>query len=309
MASDRPRVLFACGRSLASTKLRLVKTLALRRADSCAECGAALPVGTQASWDSVSRTVRCLTCSNESSAHIADEASKPRTPEASALPEQRATALAGGSAQREYARRSQNREQRVLEAHPKLGRLLLAVFNEPSSTRVWAQGAAGERAVAAKLDALAGAHVVALHDRRMLREDGRPSRANLDHLVVAATGVWVVDAKTHHGTLEVRRAGGLFSPRVEKLYIGGRDKTALLTGLATQVEAVRRVLQSVDADVPVRGALCFVGTELPWFGESIAGVPLVGRRGLAKLMKQTGSLDADARDAIAAFLSARFVPA
>ena len=225
------------------------------------------------------------------------------------MPEQRSAAPAGGSAQREYERRSENRERRVLEAHPKLGRLLLAVFDEPASTRVWAQGAAGERAVATKLDELSGEHVVALHDRRMIRQDGRASKANIDHLVVAATGVWVVDAKTHHGALEVRRAGGLFSPRVEKLFIGGRDKTSLLAGLGKQVDAVRTVLQAVDADVPVRGALCFVGTELPWFGESIAGVPLVGRRGLAKLMKQTGSLDGDARDAIAAFLSATFVPA
>jgi hypothetical protein len=271
-------------------------------------CGVPLPVGTQAAWEPASRTVRCLSCAG-GSADSGAPAGRVDRLEPDPVPAQRAPVLAGESAQREYNRRSSNREQRVLKAHPKLGRLLLAVFNEPASTRVWAQGAAGERAVAAKLDALTGAHVVALHDRRMIREDGRPSKANIDHLVVAATGVWVVDAKTHHGSLEVRRTGGLFSPRVEKLFIGGRDKTSLLVGLEKQVDAVRRVLQGVDAEVPVRGALCFVGTELPWFGESIAGVPLVGRRGLAKLMKQTGSLDADARQAIAAFLGARFVPA
>jgi hypothetical protein len=80
--------------------------------------------------------------------------------------------------------------------------------------------------------------------------------------------------------LEVRRSGGLFSPRVERLFIGGRDKTSLLDGLAGQVDAVRAVLAAVSADVPVRGALCFVGTELPWFGSSsIAGIPLVGVAG------------------------------
>ena len=286
-----------------------MKTLALRRSDSCASCGVDLPAGTRAVWDAASRAVSCLTCSEGAPSARQPAASEPDAQHVHAVPDQRSPALAGGSAQREYARRAQNREQRVLAAHPKLGRLLLAVFNEPASTRVWAQGAAGERAVAAKLDELSGEHLVALHDRRMIREDGRPSRANVDHLVVAATGVWVVDAKTHQGTLEVRRAGGLFSPRVEKLYVGGRDKTSLLTGLATQVDAVRRVLEAVDADVPVRGALCFVGTELPWFGESIGGVPLVGRRGLAKLMKKEGALDADARDAVAAYLGARFVPA
>jgi hypothetical protein len=143
----------------------------------------------------------------------------------------------------------------------------------------------------------------------MLRPDGRASRANIDHLAVAASGVWVVDAKTHKGQLEVRRSGGLFGPRVERLFIGGRDQTKLLAGLTSQVEAVRQVLLGVGADVPVRGVLCFVGTELPRFGEAIAGVPLAGRRGLGKLLKQSGDLAAEDREALAEYLSTRFVPA
>jgi hypothetical protein len=71
---------------------------------------------------------------------------------------------------------------------------------------------------------LAGEHVVALHDRRMRRPDGTLSRANIDHLAVTAAGDWVIDAKTHQGALEVRRSGGLFSPRIESLYINGRDQ-------------------------------------------------------------------------------------
>jgi hypothetical protein len=224
------------------------------------------------------------------------------------LPQQLEVA-AGRSAQAEYRRRSQNRERTIRSRHPKLGGLILALSNEPASTRVWAQGAAGERAVAAKLDELVGDHIVALHDRRMVRADGRSSRANIDHLVVAASGVWVVDAKTHRGSLEVRRSGALFSPRVERLFIGGRDKSPLLIGLAGQVEAVSSVLAEVSADVPVRGALCFVGTELPWFGESISGVPLVGRRGLSKLLRKPGDLGPDDRNALGAYLETRFVPA
>jgi hypothetical protein len=200
----------------------------------------------------------------------------------------------------------QRREEAVRAAHPKLGGLLLALFNEPASTRVWAQGASGERAIAAKIAELEGEHVTALHDRSMVDARGRPTRANIDHIAVAATGVWVIDAKTHRGALQVRRSGGLFSPRVEKLYIAGRDKTSLLDGLARQVEAVASQLATVGATVPVRGALCFVGTELPWFGETIRGVPLVGRRGLAKLLKQPGDFSRDDREALAAFLATRF---
>ena len=197
----------------------------------------------------------------------------------------------------------------MLAEHPRLGRLLLAVFDEPARTKVWEQGARGERAVAAKLDELAGSHLVALHDRRMLRPDGRASKANIDHIAITAAGVWVIDAKAHKGTLEVRRSGGLFKPRVERLFIAGRDQSKLLEGLDRQVGAVRAILAEVEALVPVRGALCFVGTELPWFGDTIGGVPLVTRRGLGKLMKAPGDLDETDRDAVARFLESRFIPA
>ena len=107
----------------------------------------------------------------------------------------------------------------------------------------------------------------------------------------------------------MRRSGGLFSPRVEDLYIAGRKRTALLAGLAKQVAAVEAELASVGAHVPVRGALCFVGTELPWFRASIAGVPLVGLRAMAKFIKRPGDLDAEEREAVAVFLATRFVAA
>lgn len=57
------------------------------------------------------------------------------------------------------------------------------------------QGAEGERAVAAALRSLPSGHVV-LHD---LSIPG--SRANVDHLVIAPTGVFVIDAKSSAGQL------------------------------------------------------------------------------------------------------------
>lgn len=231
-------------------------------------------------------------------------AAEPRIPEA--VPQQRA----GASAQHEYQRRSSRREDRIRAAHPRLGGLILALSDEPASTRVWAQGAAGERAVAAKLDDLWEHGIPVLHDRAQRRPDGRASRANIDHLAIAATGVWVIDAKTHKGALEVRRSGGLLSPRVERLYINGRDQTKLVEGVQRQVTAVSAELQASNALVPVYGALCFVGTELPWFGASaIDGVRLLGRRALRKLLLAPGDLADEERVVIAEFLGTRFVPA
>jgi hypothetical protein len=135
--------------------------------------------------------------------------------------------------------------------------------------------------------------VLVLHDRRMRSADGRLARGNLDHLVVAPSGVWVVDAKQYAGSLEVRRAGGL------------------LAGVHAQVAAVRSELDAAPAhDVAVRAALCFVGTDLPWFGSSSAqGVAIVGRRSLRKLLRQDGPLDADDRTSLARWLARRLPPA
>jgi hypothetical protein len=280
-----------------------MKVLVLQRSDVCVGCATELPIGTRAGWDPRSRTVRCLACLDSP---VAPDASVRAIEPASVQDAPSLRGPGGGSATREYQRRVERRDQLVRAAHPRLGGLILALTNEPTSTRNWAQGAAGERAVAATLDELVGDHLAVLHDRVMRRPDGRLSRANIDHLAVSASGVWVIDAKTHRGALEVRRSGGLFSPRVEKLYIAGRDKSSLLGGLGAQVASVRAELATVHADIAVRGALCFVGTELPWFGQSIDGVPLVGRRSLAKLLKRDGDLTSDDRDLIAQFLAARF---
>lgn len=293
-----------------------VKKLTLRRPDTCAGCSAALPAGTVAVWDAASRTVSCLSCYTVAPGTGPHEGVMPTQADEPAESVLATTAgaapggLAGGSARAEYQRRAQRRETAIRSRHPRLGGLILALSNEPASTRVWAQGARGEQAVGAKLDELAGEHLIALHDRRLIRSAGRASKANIDHLAVTAAGVWVIDAKTHQGQLEVRRSGGLLTPRVERLFIGGRDKTGLLETLAKQVTAVKQVLADADAPVPVRGVLCFVGTELPWFGSSsIGGVPLVGRRGLGKLMRQPGELTSDDRQLIASWLDRRFVPA
>ena len=62
------------------------------------------------------------------------------------------------------------------------------------------------------------------------------SRANIDHLAVAPSGVHVIDAKRYKGKIEVRKP--FFGDA--KLFIGGRDKTKLVDGLERQAEAVRQ---------------------------------------------------------------------
>jgi hypothetical protein len=66
----------------------------------------------------------------------------------------------------------------------RLGGVILALTDEPQSTRAWAQGARGEEELAAALADLPGIQV--LHDRR-----APETRGNIDHLVVAPAGVFV----------------------------------------------------------------------------------------------------------------------
>src|SRR5699024_9308893 len=96
--------------------------------------------------------------------------------------------------------------------------------------------------------------IVVLHDRRI-----PGSRANIDHIVVTAGGVWVIDAKRYRGRPALRVEGGLIRPRVEKLMVGRRDCTKLVDGALKQVALVRQALEGV----PVTGALCFVEADWP----------------------------------------------
>jgi hypothetical protein len=101
----------------------------------------------------------------------------------------------GASARREGERRRANRERRVRERHPRLGLLRLALQEE----RAWENGAVGEEQVAASL-ARRCPEVLVLHDRRL---PGR--RANIDHLAIAPSGAFVIDAKRYKGKIEVRK--------------------------------------------------------------------------------------------------------
>ena len=123
---------------------------------------------------------------------------------------------AGASAQREHDRRAAKREAATRERFGRrLGGVILALTYEPQSTRAWAKGARGEQELAAALDGLPD--VVVLNDRRVPGTLG-----NIDHLVIAPAGLFVVDAKRYDGHLRIRDRGGLFRTD-ERLYVGGRD--------------------------------------------------------------------------------------
>jgi hypothetical protein len=216
---------------------------------------------------------------------------------------------AGGSARREYDRRSARREMEVRDRHPVVGGFLLAMTGEPQATRAWAQGAIGEQIVGRHLDQLAGRGVVTLHDRRVPR-----SAANIDHLAVAPSGIFVIDAKYRAGRkVEMRKSGGFLHWGPRRLVVGGRDAGPMLEASAWQLTVVRRALRSagVDGGVPLRAMLVLV--EAQW-GRSTSGL-VVGRvdvlwpKAMASRVGAPGPLSPEIVTRLAECLAAQLPPA
>jgi hypothetical protein len=186
----------------------------------------------------------------------------------------------------------------VLDARPTvfvvLGAVLpvLKLLETPQHIDAWRSGAAGERAVGARLDRLRASGVLTLHDRRV---PGR--RTNIDHIAVAPSGVYVVDTKNHAGKVSSTRAG---------LRVAGRRCDRMVTGVHSQMAVVRDVLddQLLSADA-IRGVLCFTRAELPWIRSTPKGVALLNPRGLSRMLRKPGALTTDQIHHLATVLTQR----
>jgi hypothetical protein len=129
----------------------------------------------------------------------------------------------------------------------------------------WLRGAAGEVATARVVARLPARRWVVWHD---LRVPG--SRANLDHLLIGPTGVWVVDTKT---TRAVARAGW----RTVRL-----GEWLLDTGpVAWEAEVIADYL-----DVPTRPLVVVHGAGLRRRGGRCGGVPVVPIESLTRRLRR-----------------------
>ena len=258
------------------------KRMRLRYAGACRVCGVELPAKVEAIYERTTKTVRCVS-------HDVRPAVEPAVVEVvdPAVVEVAESGTAGASARREYERRKAKREERIRTRHPKLGGLMLAVSDEQQSTTAWDIGALGEERLGKGLDRLASDTLRLLHDRRIPR-----SKANIDHLAVTASGVYVIDAKKYRGRPHLKIEGGLFRPRVERLLVGSRDCTKLVDGVLKQVDVVRGLL---DDDVPVHGVLCFVEADWPLIGGTFTtrGVQALWPKKLYHKLQAEGLFTAD----------------
>ena len=296
---------------------RSTKTLRLRYPGRCRRCDIELPVGTTAGYDRETKSVTCLACMPEQTP--APHATGPVSPESfndlvsaplelGSEQSEVFAGVAGASAQREYEQRKNGRETRIREAHPRMGGLILALSDDPQSTKAWATGAQGEERLGRQLDGLVRAGVHVLHDRRI-----PPSRANIDHIVVCPSGVFVIDAKKYQGQRpSLRIEGGWIRARTETLIIGSRNGTKLVDGVHKQVNRVRTALEAAGlSEVPVGGMLCFVDADWPLLGGdfTIAGLNVLWPKKAASHVVKPGAVDAATADRVYHALASSFPPA
>jgi len=264
------------------------KIIRVRYSGVCAVCGLKLERGVQAAYNASTRRLCCLGCT--------------ATPQANQGVE---VEVAGASARAEYERRRSAREHRVKQRLGRIvGSVVLALSDEPATTRAWARGSKGEAKLAAALSDVP--HVRALHDRSV-----PGTRGNIDHIVIGPGGVFVVDAKRYQGLIRIRDIGGFFK-RADRLYVGHRDCSRLATNMAWQVEAISRALSAghVDPAPPVTPVLCFVEGEWPLISPPtlFEGVRIEGTRSIKKLVTTPQLLEPAMIERLVAILAAHLPP-
>ena len=236
----------------------------------CAWCGTQVAIHTTVVQETATGFIWCAACCGSS-----------------ATPSQPSPAVGtpGASALREHERRQAADEQRLRRRWGRFGTAAVALSEPRQSTAAWERGAVGERRLGARLNRLHGENVAVLHDRRI-----PGSRANIDHLVVTTSRVWVIDAKHYKGRPERRANGGLFHKRTERLFVAGRDRSNLIDGLINQVSRVRQATGAT----PVTGVLCFIDADWPLFETmfTLRDVYIASPRRLTKLItNDTGGND------------------
>ena len=134
------------------------------------------------------------------------------------------------------------------------GRLAKDAWGIRPSTRAWAIGAHGERETGRILDRLRafGYHVI--HDVRV-----PGSLANIDHVVIGSTGIFLIETKSYSGT--VRLSG-------DSLRHNGRNLTRVFEQIERQRSALLGLLSPVPEHLRVQPILCFHRTRIarPLFG-------------------------------------------
>jgi hypothetical protein len=116
------------------------------------------------------------------------------------------------------------------------------------------KGAAGEYLMDISLHRRLQNGEVILSDRQTPGGTG-----NIDQVVVATSGVWIIDAKNWSGRIEYRSLGGRFDVN-ERLLVNGEDRTnEVVDHIYSQVIPIAGLLN--DRSIPVQPAVVFFSDD------------------------------------------------
>jgi hypothetical protein len=204
----------------------------------------------------------------------------------------------GASALAEYERLRQDdaaRRQKLFGRY--LGPVVGALAPPNPRAVAWSRGGQGELEVGRYLTSVIDRAGVVLHDRAIPN-----SRANIDHIAVVPTGVWVIDTKRYRGRVE-QRGGWLRSST--SLVVNHHNRTNLVAAALRQRQLVQRV---VGPKVPVQSVLCFTDAEWGFLGRpfSMNDVLITWPRKLGASLREAGGLPQRTVEELATTLSAAF---
>jgi len=172
----------------------------------------------------------------------------------------------------------------------------------------WTKGAAGEYLMDLSLHSHVNEGAVILTDRQV-----PGTKSNIDHIVVAPSGVWIVDSKVWKGRIEYKSVTMMSTAK--RLFVDGKDRTSAVEAIFNLVIPVAQLLG--DKSVPIKPALVFI--EGDWSDTSAARI-LANRpyqhlsvwiswpRAIWKKINEPGPLDKDAIKRIGADLDTSLPP-
>ncbi len=274
-------MVFSFAAGLPMTNEMMAKLIRLGYAAVCSGCGCAVQPGTRGWWDSEERTAECSDCHLRNAGTLVQATPSGATEAMVHVPGAQ-DGGAGASVRHVHEQNHRRRDERIEQKWGPAAGVVKFLSTEPKSTKAWAKGSEGERRLATLLAKAVGDKAALLHDRRI-----PGSQANIDHIAIAQSGIWIIDAKNYQGKVEQRDVGGLFRSD-QRLYVDNRDRTNLVAGLARQIDAVLGALG--DPDVSVDAALCFVDAEWGFFSKPFrqGGVWIGWPKRLAELIAAPG---------------------
>jgi hypothetical protein len=164
-------------------------------------------------------------------------------------------------------------------------------FRASAEASAWRKGARGERRTARRLRRLKRRGYVVFHDLAM-----PGSRANLDHLLIGPTGVFVIDSKQYTGRIQQSPDGHVWHNHYPM-----DDQLATVRAEARSVEAI--------LGATVIPLLCVHGASVQWGGLHAQGVAIVPAGQLGAALGADAVLSAEQVAVLAGTAQVRLHPA